>query len=590
MSSQKLPNPVKAWSKQADLGETLHLFLEYAPSAFAITRGPSHTVVYANSAFRSLAGTPLRPGFPLLDILLPEAGARIRTLLDRALANSEVLHDRFVGSLPRGNDYWSCTIWPFCHSATEPAGLVVELQRSAHRTSSPAILREVTERLLLVALEGADAAERAQSALTRSNFMSEAGRLLAASLDTSVTRSTVAGISLPVIGAWCIVDLIEADGSTTRLSMIHPDPRKQELLRELARDWQPERGDPFGAPAMSLGSPPLVIDHDVEAALEVAAHSSQNLQVLHELEITSLLTVPMVIGNRLIGALTFLTDSPGRHYSSEDIQLAQGLAERSAEALESARSYEEALLLRGEAEDATQSRMRFLGNISHELRTPLNAIMGYIDLMAEEIHGPVTPAQRNDLARIRLNHGHLLNLVNELLSFVRAGAPRTNTITALPANDALARAFGLIENMLARKGLRYRSESCDATVIALGDPERVTQILVNLLANAVKFTPKGGQITTRCEAVEDWVFIRVIDDGIGIDASKLDAIFEPFIQVDPGPAGDSGIGLGLAISRELARTMDGNLTVQSKPGEGSCFTLSLPRMRTRKLAESRQLA
>ena len=131
--------------------------------------------------------------------------------------------------------------------------------------------------------------------------------------------------------------------------------------------------------------------------------------------------------------------------------------------------------------------------------------------------------------------------------------------------------------MLGKKSLAYQSDPDDPNVIAVGDAERVKQILVNLLANAVKFTQRGGQITTRCEAVGDQVHISVIDNGIGIAPAKLAAIFEPFVQVDPEHPIDSGVGLGLAISRDLARTMHGDLTVESEVGVGSCFVLTLPR-------------
>jgi signal transduction histidine kinase len=285
----------------------------------------------------------------------------------------------------------------------------------------------------------------------------------------------------------------------------------------------------------------------------------------------------MLSRDRLLGAVTFVSDQDGRRYSPEEIRLAQSLANRNAEALEHARIYTEAHRAREQAELATLNKLRFLGNISHELRSPINAIIGYVELIAEEIHGPVTPAQREDLVRIRLNQQHLLGLVNDLLTFVQAGSPRMNEIVGLSVDRAVKRAITLIENTLSRKSIRYEHVTSDPDLLALGDQERVSQILVNLLANAVKFTGRGGSITTRCEATESQVHIRVIDTGIGIDASRLAEIFEPFIQVDGGHSGEVGVGLGLAISRDLARTMHGDISVESTRGEGSCFTLTLPR-------------
>jgi signal transduction histidine kinase len=225
---------------------------------------------------------------------------------------------------------------------------------------------------------------------------------------------------------------------------------------------------------------------------------------------------------------------------------------------------------------AVQEKLDFLGTIAHELRTPLNAIMGYVELITEEIHGPVTPGQRVDLERIRHNQEHLVALVNELLTYVR-GKAWTNPIIAVRAHDAVARAVGLIGNTLANRSLSYEHDSSDPDLVMCGDAERIRQILVNLLANAVKFTQRGGHITTRCAARGDQVHISVIDNGIGLAPDRLDSIFEPFVELSPPDPADEGVGLGLAISRDLARTMRGDLVVQSTLGQGSCFTLCLPR-------------
>jgi signal transduction histidine kinase len=579
VSGNLFTDPEDVPAIDAVLAQSLDLILEYAPSAFAVTRGPEHTLIHANGAFRRLVGASYAgQKIPITQVMQPEAVPGIRSLLDRALSSAEVLHDQFLGSLTQENDSWNCTIWPFRHT-TLSHGLVIELEKAAHPLPSLKLQREITERLLRATLREAEAAERAETSRAQSEFIAQVGQRLGRSLDASATRETVAGISPPIPGTWCIVDLIESDGSISRLAMIHPDPRKHTVLQELAGHWVPEQGDPFGGPAMQPGSTPLVIADNVDAVLEAVAHSPENLRLLRELEIGALLTVPMVKGDRLLGALTFVSGQPGRAYSWEEISLAQSLATRNAEALENARIYGEALLLREQAELATRNKLRFLGNISHELRTPLNAIVGYVDVMAEGIHGPVTPAQHRDLDRIKLNQEHLLNLVNELLTFVRAGTPRLSQIVDVLAHEAVAHAVRLLGPTLSRKSIRYQHQPEDGHVIALGDPERVRQILVNLLANAVKFSAHGGQITTRCEAHGDRVRISVRDNGIGIAPSQLGSIFEPFVQVDPLHPTDGGVGLGLAISRDLALTMQGDLAVTSTLGQGACFTLTLPRAR-----------
>src|SRR5690606_1595667 len=138
-------------------------------------------------------------------------------------------------------------------------------------------------------------------------------------------------------------------------------------------------------------------------------------------------------------------------------------------------------------EASSQTRMRFLGNISHELRTPLNAIGGYAQLLEEEVHGPLTDAQRRDLERIRLNQEHLLVLITDVLNFVRAGLPSVNKNVAVPAHAAVGRALALLEGLASRKAIHYRNEVTDPDVLVDADPDRLQQILINLISNAIKF-------------------------------------------------------------------------------------------------------
>jgi signal transduction histidine kinase len=217
--------------------------------------------------------------------------------------------------------------------------------------------------------------------------------------------------------------------------------------------------------------------------------------------------------------------------------------------------------------------------MSHELRTPLNAIGGYIELLDMGLRGPVTERQRADFARVRTNQQHLALLITEILTFARVGSGRVSySLVDVNACDAVQRAVELVEPLFAQKGLTFDGISGDSSIAARGDPERVTQILVNLLSNAIKFTPSGGHISADCAATDDTVTIRVSDTGVGIAAPKHETIFEPFIQLKEGLAErESGVGLGLAISRDLARAMHGDLTVESAEGEGARFTLSLPR-------------
>jgi signal transduction histidine kinase len=422
-------------------------------------------------------------------------------------------------------------------------------------------------------------AEDAEAARRRAAFLAEAGRLLAESVDQTSTLVALTKLALPALGAWCIVDILEEGGAIHRLGIYHPDPEKQKLAQELEATWVPEPDDAFGAPAMLRNSKTIAITEDIEGTLATTAHGAKNLHILRQLGIGSLLTVPLVAHKRLLGAITFVSAQRGFSYSPDDVQLAEDLAARGALALDNAQVHDLALVLMRSAEAANRAKTAFLGAMSHELRTPLNAIGGYIDLLDMGLRGPVTENQHADFARVRTNQRHLALLITEILNFVRVESGGLSyNVSDVNGCDALKNAIELIEPLIAQKGLVFDGISGDSSIVARADPEKVTQILVNLLSNAIKFTPHGGHISADCAALEDTVTLRVGDTGIGIPPGKLEVIFEPFVQLKEGLADrTSGVGLGLAISRDLARAMKGDLTVESTEGHGTRFTLVLPR-------------
>jgi signal transduction histidine kinase len=319
------------------------------------------------------------------------------------------------------------------------------------------------------------------------------------------------------------------------------------------------------------------------------------------------LGVPLVAQGRVIGLLAVMRRADIEN-SDDDEWLLSALADQMAAPLENAqlaakiqhaallvenaRLYEsernarreaeaahaEADARRQEAEAANRAKSEFIANMSHELRTPLNAIAGYVELLEMGLHGTVTSGQREDLRRIGQNQRMLLALINDVLNFAKLEAGHVEfQMSRVSLDETLANMEALVSPQLRARSLHYAYAPVDPKVTVYADREKLQQIVLNVLTNAIKYTGAGGVIQLSATATDDSVRIQVRDTGRGIAPDKLDQIFEPFVRVDTGYArATEGTGLGLSISRDLARAMGGDLTVSSVLGEGSTFVLSLP--------------
>jgi len=233
---------------------------------------------------------------------------------------------------------------------------------------------------------------------------------------------------------------------------------------------------------------------------------------------------------------------------------------------------------RAAADDANRAKSSFLAVMSHELRTPLNAIAGYVQLLEMGIHGPVTDPQLEALSRIGRSQKHLLRLINDVLNLARIESGRVEyMLEDVELGGLMADVTPMVEPQMLAKGLALEM-AIPARVVARADREKVQQIVINLLSNALKFTQPGGRVRVDAgHAGPGAVWLSVADTGIGIAPEKQASVFDPFVQVDMSSTRRSeGSGLGLAISRDLARGMGGDLSVASAMGQGSTFTLTLP--------------
>lgn len=446
---------------------------------------------------------------------------------------------------------------------------------------------------------------------TRFAFLAETSRCLGDSLDFQSTLETAAGLALPHFGTWCMVDVIEPNGSIRRVAVIHPDAAKQAAAREYYEAHPPCKDDPIGAPrVIRTSESEFVVVATAETLAELADEVHRNL--LRELGAKSFLMVPMRARGRTLGAITFVSDAQ-RSYDDADLLLAEDLGRRCAMALDNARLFRESQDLRTSAEDAlaraeaaredaayaaqraealraaadtarteaeaaNKSKESFLATMSHEFRTPLGIVLGYVGLLNDEVAGPINDGQRKQLQRISTASTHLLRLIEEILTISKVNAGRGEPDLEIVDLSALLRdAVALLAPMAEAKRLTLALDLPDAPLVFPTDPGKFRQIVFNLAANAVKFT-KEGEVRLGLHEEVGTLVLRVSDTGIGISPEDAEHLFESYWQVrQSGSRYPAGTGLGLSITRQLAQLLGGDVSVDSRPGDGTTFIVRLPR-------------
>jgi signal transduction histidine kinase len=414
-------------------------------------------------------------------------------------------------------------------------------------------------------------ADRAHALELLSTAFAEAGPDLDALYQRIVRRTT------EMIGDTCLITLLSDDGEHLVLVALgHDDPSREPLMAELAKGGPSPADVGLTGRVVRTGQPLLIPELDVDAIRSQLNPAYRAYVDAHGM--SSVLIVPLRARGKVLGTLGVSRDAAGRPYAEDDQALLQDLADRAALALDNARLFAELRHAREVAERASLSKSEFLASMSHELRTPLNAVLGLSESLEADVYGPLTTRQVEIVRRIGESGAHLLALINDILDLSKIESGQMTLDVGVVSLEEICRASArLVQGAAMKKGHRM---SLDVTPGKLeGDARRLVQVLVNLLGNAVKFTPHGGEIDLLAwiDPAGAVARIQVRDNGIGIARDQIGRLFQPFVQLDSSLARKhAGTGLGLALVRRFVEMHGGSVEVESEVDRGSTFTVVLP--------------
>jgi PAS domain S-box-containing protein len=413
------------------------------------------------------------------------------------------------------------------------------------------------------------AQKEAEAAL---RLVADASSVAAESLDYGATLSAVAAMVVPRFADWCVIDLVQTDGTFKRVAVAQGDPTDVHLAEEL-RAMKP--GHEAARQGKVISQRAQLID--IPAYAKAVEHDPARASINERMGIRSGIVAPLMARGRQLGVIGFLLKRTDRTYGAADLVLVDELARRAALAVDNAQLFEAVKLERDRVEEANRVKDAFLATVSHELRTPLTSVLGYASMLRSRTLSPERQARAIEV--IDRNTRLQAQLIEDLLDISRivSGKVRLDVKAVHPA-DAIDAAMDSVRPSADARGVRVTVVLDPAAGPIMGDSDRLQQIAWNLFTNAIKFTPRDGRVSAHLSRVNSHVELTVTDTGAGIDAEFLPHVFERFRQADStSTRKHGGLGLGLAIVKHLVELHGGTIEAFSEGlGKGSSFTVKLP--------------
>ncbi|KFE64420.1 hypothetical protein DB31_2214 [Hyalangium minutum] len=528
------------------------------PMPICLTRGSDHVFELANPSYlrlvgkRELAGQSIRRALPELE------GQPFFELMDRVFASGEAFHgNEMPARLHMGEG--ELTEERFFNFVYQP---LLGLDGKVDGIVTFAF--EVTEQIR--------ARQKLQEAERRARFLGEASALLGASLELTLTLNRLASLALPSLADFCVVDVADDERRITRAATAHIDAVKENLLRELDRRQPMTWDSSHPVPRVFRTGQSEFLPETTHEAIAARPQDAEHATLMRQLGVRSYMAVPMLARGRTIGVLSFGLTEPGRRYTTDDLLLAQELAERAAHAVDNARLY-------SEAQQAIRIRDEFLSIASHELRTPLTPIQLHLQSLTQDAREERT--DKLDSSKLRRKLETLGRQVHRLKLLVY-GLLDVSRLSGHDFKLEIER-VDLLE-LISEVTARFRAEAeqtktplevnVPASLIGEWDRIRVDQIMTNLVSNALKFG-KGKPVTVSATSDGESALIQVRDLGIGIAPEDQERIFQRFERAVP-TRHFGGFGLGLWIVRQIVEALGGTICVESELGRGATFTVELP--------------